>query len=54
MEVEIEPVPGFYNLRLVDPVKARMIMSAENKELDDIVRVSCFSNFQNFFQFYFF
>uniref|UniRef100_A0A914KJW2 C2H2-type domain-containing protein n=1 Tax=Meloidogyne incognita TaxID=6306 RepID=A0A914KJW2_MELIC len=35
---EIGPLPGFTNLQLVDPVKARMIMAAESKSLDDLVR----------------
>uniref|UniRef100_A0A1I8B849 C2H2-type domain-containing protein n=1 Tax=Meloidogyne hapla TaxID=6305 RepID=A0A1I8B849_MELHA len=33
-----EPPSGFYNLRLVDPVKARLIMAEEHKSLDDIIR----------------
>jgi len=39
---EIGPLPGFTNLQLVDPVKARQIMAAESKSLDDLVRVSFF------------
>ncbi|CAK5115454.1 unnamed protein product [Meloidogyne enterolobii] len=35
---EIGPLPGFTNLQLVDPVKARQIMAAESKSLDDLVR----------------
>nr|CAD2163978.1 unnamed protein product [Meloidogyne enterolobii] len=35
---EIGPLPGFTNLQLVDPVKARLIMAAESKSLDDLVR----------------
>uniref|UniRef100_A0A1I8B866 C2H2-type domain-containing protein n=1 Tax=Meloidogyne hapla TaxID=6305 RepID=A0A1I8B866_MELHA len=35
---EIEPPSGFMNLRLVDPVRARLIMVAESRAQDDLVR----------------
>jgi len=40
---EIEPPSGFMNLRLVDPVRARLIMVAESRAQDDLVRVNFFN-----------